>query len=84
MRRMITLLTVAVMMAVMAVVSASPAFADPVEFTKGRTISEFAKAIPPNPIRGLPTDPIKGQLISDFARTGGCVGCGGEDTPPSP
>jgi hypothetical protein len=83
MRRMIMLFTVAALMAVMVVVNASPAFADPIEIPKGQSIAQLAKSfLPTDPV--IPPNPIRGQLISEFARTGECSLCGGDDTPPSP
>lgn len=69
MRRIVLLLTVAAMMAVMMVASASQAFAlppNPVTPIKdGPAISTYARTLPPNPIHR--------QLVSTFARYGNDV-----------
>ena len=76
MRRILLLLTVAAMMAVMMVASATPVFAEEGDFVEGDIL------LPPNPIKGqavssfarsLPPNPIKGQLVSQFAKNFGQV-----------
>jgi hypothetical protein len=65
MRRIVLLMTVALMMAVMMVVSAAPAFALPPNPVRGQQVSAVA--------RYFPTDPLappysRGKAVSNVAR----------------
>jgi hypothetical protein len=71
MKRIITVLAVAALMAVMLAAMAAPAFAltlpnEDAGSNKGGVVATYSKSITPtDPI--YPTDPIKGKLVSKFA-----------------
>lgn len=68
MRRIGVLLTVALMMAVMMMVSTAPAFAYPTDPLHGQRVSEAAKFFPVDPLHPV-RGPYQGQKVSQVAKS---------------